>query len=31
LQACGQELAALAEGKRWMFLSLVDAPAGKAH
>ncbi len=31
LQACGQELAALAEGKRWMFLSLVDAPAGKGH
>ena len=31
LQACGQELAALAEGKRWMFLSLVNAPAGKAH
>lgn len=31
LQACGQELAALAEGKRWMFLSLVDAPAGKTH
>ena len=24
LQACGQELAALAEGKRWMILSLVD-------
>jgi len=31
LQACGQELAALADGKRWMFLSLVDAPAGKTH
>ena len=36
LQACGQELAGLAEGKRWMFLSLVDAAStppssGKAH
>jgi alkylation response protein AidB-like acyl-CoA dehydrogenase len=31
LQACGQELAGLAEGKRWMFLSLVDAPAGTTH
>jgi len=31
LQACGQELAGLAEGKRWMFLSLVDGPAGTTH
>jgi alkylation response protein AidB-like acyl-CoA dehydrogenase len=27
LQACGRELAGLADGKRWVFLELVDAPA----
>jgi indole-3-acetate monooxygenase len=31
LRACGQELVAPAEGKSWMFLSLIDAPTGKAH
>jgi len=29
LQACGQELAGLAEGKRWQFLNLVDSPPSR--
>jgi alkylation response protein AidB-like acyl-CoA dehydrogenase len=30
LRACGQELAGLAEGKRWQFLNLVDSPPARS-